>query len=244
MYQAALKAYSENLNKVARSMQKNINISEVVNLQLANQIKLPDLSKISTPPLAYKKIISSFDSTALANLHPVLDQLKQVSNLSVFNNPMPSTKLISNVVKSATLANRLSFSSSVLSKDMLRQAIKIPTADWNYQQDSRQHQGDFQSAFNSQTDLAKSYPTSNEIYQVSNSVSSKITQQKDIGKNHEHFSQTISKHSLPPLPVMLDIAEHIILAMQVFHLSDEYIQIAYIALIGFIAKQYFDSKKQ
>lgn len=244
VYQAALKAYSKNLYDAAKSMQKVIDISNIANVRLANQIKLPDFSKMLTPPLAYKESIAALANKPFADFQPIIKQLQQAPNLSAFNMSMPTSKLISNVAKSAALANRLSFSNSVLSKSLLDHTIKISSTGWDGNQYERKHQSNFQSALNSQTDSANSKPTSSMINQETNSISTKVTQQENIREKHKQPSQTIFKHELPSLSFMLDIAGNIILAMQVYHFNDEYIQIAYTALMVFIVKQYFDSNKQ
>lgn len=148
-YQAALDAYAKNMHDTMKSLQKSIDFSGLIEVQLARQIKLPDFSKLPIPPLATKQVITSLASNSRINIQPIIDQLKQVPDLSAFNTLMPTTKLISRVVKSAALANRLSFSSSVLSKDLLKQTIKIPATDWEYHQDNRHHHRNLQSALNS-----------------------------------------------------------------------------------------------
>ena len=229
IYQKSILDMQSQTAATMKLIQEPSNIADVISgMQIASQFKLPGLSNAITASAIQKTVIN---------------QAIQAFDLSAFTPQIPNKKLISSLLKSAALANRLSFSSLVLSKGILGQTVKIPAADWKHQQNKGRNDSNFESTANGQTNYSNAQNLGNEVENHTERVNSEIAKQENIGENQKSLSHIMINHKLPPLMDMLNIAQYILLTMQIFRFDDKYIQLAYIAITSFIVKSYFNSSK-
>lgn len=230
LYQKSIADMQAQTAAMIKSIKRAPNLTDIVsNMQRASQIKVPEFSK---------------DVTASVIPKAIIDQFKEVSNLYTLKPQLPDQKLMLSVLKSATLANRLSFSSSILNKDLLSKTVKESAIAWNFQQNKIRKDSNLQSITDSQATLSNTHHLTNEVESNTKLVEHENIEQKNLGEDHKEFAQIVASHKLPPLMDMLNIAQYILLAMQIFDFDDKYIQLAYIALTSFIMQSYFKSTKQ